>query len=142
MADIFDAYPVSAAWDEMFARPGVPRAPYESVFATLQPLAASDLRYRADQLARVFTDRGVTFAYAGEERPFPLDLVPRIIDAYEWDLLTRAVRQRVRALEAFLADVYGSGRVLADGVVPSRLVVTSAPPPRRSRRPRRRAGPA
>src|SRR6266508_2129755 len=126
MADIFDAYPVSAAWDEMFARPGVPRAPYESVFATLQPLAASDLRYRADQLARVFTDRGVTFAYAGEERPFPLDLVPRIIDAYEWDLLTRAVRQRVQALEAFLADLYGRADVLRDGVVPSRLVVTSA----------------
>jgi uncharacterized circularly permuted ATP-grasp superfamily protein len=126
MADIFDAYPMSGAWDEMFERPGVPRAPYESLFATLQPLAPSDLRYRADQLARVFTDRGVTFAYAGEERPFPLDLVPRIIDAVEWDLLIRAVRQRVRALEAFLADIYGPGRVLADGVVPHKLVVTSA----------------
>jgi uncharacterized circularly permuted ATP-grasp superfamily protein len=126
MADIFDAYPMSAAWDEMFARPGVPRQPYESLFATLQPLAPADLRYRADQLARVFTDRGVTFAYAGEERPFPLDLVPRIIDALEWDLLIRAVRQRVRALEAFLADVYGPGRVLADRLVPHRLVVTSA----------------
>jgi len=126
MADIFDAYPMSTAWDEMFARPGVPRPPYESVFATLQPLAGADLRYRADQLARVFTDRGVTFAYAGEERPFPLDLVPRIIEAAEWDLLTRAVRQRVRALEAFLADIYGRGRLLADGVVPTPVVVTSA----------------
>src|SRR6266545_2005666 len=126
MADIFDAYPMSEAWDEMFERPGQPRAPYQSLFATLQPLAPADLRYRAEALARVFTDRGVTFAYAGEERPFPLDLVPRIIDAVEWDLLIRAVRQRVRALEAFLADVYDSGRVLADGVVPSRLVVTSA----------------
>ena len=61
----------------------MPRSAYESVFATLQPLAGGGLRYRADQLARVFTDRGVTFAYAGEERPFPLDLVPRIVDAYE-----------------------------------------------------------
>src|SRR5262245_1154673 len=126
MADIFDSYPMSAAWDEMFVRPGVPRSPYESVFATLQPLAGSDLRYRADQLARVFTDRGVTFAYAGEERPFPLDLVPRIIDAYEWDLLTRAVRQRVRTLEAFLADLYGSANVLRDRLVPRRVIATSA----------------
>src|SRR6266498_2916375 len=113
MADIFDAYPMSEAWDEMFERPGQPRAP-------------ADLRYRAEALARVFTDRGVTFAYVGEECSFLFDLVFRIIDVVEWDLLIRAVRQRVRALEAFLADVYDSGRVLADGVVPSRLVVTSA----------------
>src|SRR5438034_8760007 len=126
MADIFDSYSMAQAWDEMFAAPGQPRAAYLSLFATLQPLSGIDLRFRADQLARVFTDRGVTFAYAGEERPFPLDLVPRIIDACEWDLLTRAVRQRVRALEAFLADLYGRADVLNDGVVPYRLIATSA----------------
>src|SRR5258707_3825345 len=90
MADIFDSYQMAAAWDEMFERPGVPRPAYQSLFSTLQPLSGADLRFRADQLARVFTDRGVTFAYAGEERPFPLDLIPRIIDAAEWDQITRA----------------------------------------------------
>jgi uncharacterized circularly permuted ATP-grasp superfamily protein len=126
MADVFDQYAMADAWDEMFERPGVPREAYASLFATLQPLSVSDLRTRADQLGRVFTDRGVTFAYAGEERPFPLDLIPRIIDATEWDMVTRAVRQRVQALERFLADVYGAGEVLADGVVPRGLVLTSA----------------
>jgi uncharacterized circularly permuted ATP-grasp superfamily protein len=126
MADVFDAYPMAAAWDEMFSAPGQPRAPYRALFAALQPLSGSDLRMRADQLARVFTDRGVTFAYAGEERPFPLDLIPRIIDAAEWDCVTRAVRQRILALERFLADVYGAGQVLADGVVPRRLITSSA----------------
>ena len=126
MADVFDQYAMAEAWDEMFVRPGEPRAAHRSLFAALQPLSVSDLRARADQLGRVFTDRGVTFAYAGEERPFPLDLIPRIIDAAEWDRLTDAVRQRVQALERFLADVYGAGQVLADGVVPRRLVLTSA----------------
>jgi uncharacterized circularly permuted ATP-grasp superfamily protein len=126
MADIFDSYALADAWDEMFERPGTPRPAYQSLFATLQPLSGADLRFRADQLARVFTDRGVTFAYAGEERPFPLDLIPRVIDAAEWDLVTRAVRQRVTALERFLADVYGRGDVLADRVVPHRLVTTCA----------------
>jgi uncharacterized circularly permuted ATP-grasp superfamily protein len=126
MADVFDQYAMAEAWDEMFAGPGQPRAAYRSLFGALQPLSVSDLRARADQLGRVFTDRGVTFAYAGEERPFPLDLIPRIIDAAEWDLVARAVRQRVQALERFLADVYGAGQVLADGVVPRRLVLTSA----------------
>jgi uncharacterized circularly permuted ATP-grasp superfamily protein len=126
MADVFDQYAMADAWDEMFVGPGEPRVAYQSLFTTLQPWSVADLRFRADQLGRVFTDRGVTFAYAGEERPFPLDLIPRILDAVEWDTITRAVRQRVQALERFLADVYGAGEVLADGVVPRRLVLTSA----------------
>jgi uncharacterized circularly permuted ATP-grasp superfamily protein len=73
----------------------------------------------------VFTDRGVTYDFAGEERPFPLDLIPRVIDALEWDLVSRGVRQRVKALEAFLEDVYGQGKAFDDGVVPWSLVFTS-----------------
>ena len=125
MADIFDSYQLAAAWDEMFEQPGQPRQPYQALFAALQPLDPAELRYRADQLARIFTERGVTFDYAGEERPFPLDLIPRILDAAEWSLIARGVRQRVLALEAFLADVYGPGRVIDDGVVPWQLLATS-----------------
>jgi len=51
--------------------------------------------------------------------------VPRVIAADEWDLVDRGVQQRVRALEAFLADVYGAGEVLRDGIVPREVVVTS-----------------
>ena len=86
----------------------------------------AELRFRADQLARTFTDRGVTFDLGGEERPFPLDLIPRVIDAVEWDLLVRGVRQRVQALEAFLADIYSSRQVVKDGVLPWRTVFSSA----------------
>jgi uncharacterized circularly permuted ATP-grasp superfamily protein len=125
VADIFDGYRLADAWDEMFELPGQPRAPYQSLLAALQPMDASELRFRADQLARLFTDRGVTYDLSGEERPFPLDLIPRVIDAVEWDLIVRGVRQRVQALEAFLADVYGPGQALADGVVPWRAVLTS-----------------
>ena len=124
MADVFDAYTLSAAWDEMFEAPGVPRRAYEPVFATLEHLDPAELRFRVDQVARAFTDRGVTFALGGEERPFPLDLVPRVIAAAEWDVIDRGVRQRVRALEAFLADVYGAGTVFAEGIVPRSVVLT------------------
>jgi uncharacterized circularly permuted ATP-grasp superfamily protein len=126
MADVFDRYAMANAWDEMFVRPGQPRSAYQSLFSTLEPMSLADLRSHADHLARVFTDRGVTFAYEGEERPFPLDLIPRILNAVEWDIITRAVRQRVLALEKFLADIYGRGEVLADGVLPRRLVLSSA----------------
>jgi uncharacterized circularly permuted ATP-grasp superfamily protein len=69
--------------------------------------------------------RGITFALKGVERPFPLDIVPRSITAAEWRSVQAGVAQRIRALEAFLADVYGEGHVLSDGVVPRRVVVTS-----------------
>jgi uncharacterized circularly permuted ATP-grasp superfamily protein len=125
VADIFDSYQLAAAWDEMFEAPGRSRSAYQALLAALQPLDPAELRYRADQLASLFTDRGVTFDYAGEERPFPLDMIPRVIDAAEWDLISRGVRQRVQALEAFLADIYGPAQVVADGVLPWRLVFTS-----------------
>ena len=125
VADIFDGYRLAEAWDEMFAAPGEPRPAYDALVSVLQPMDPAELRYRAEQLARVFTDRGVTYDYAGEERAMPTDLIPRVIDAAEWDLVSRGVRQRVKVLEAFLEDVYGAGRAFDDGVVPWSLVFTS-----------------
>ncbi len=130
-AGAFDSYngeaAAAGAWDEMFEGPGKPREAYEGVFAALQPLKRSEMRFQAEHLARVFTERGVTFSLGGEERPFPLDLIPRIVDAHEWEVLRKGVAQRVRALEAFLADVYdGEGSIFDDGVVPRRLVTTSS----------------
>ncbi len=52
--------------------------------------------------------------------------MPRVVDADEWDLVERGVAQRVRALEAFLADMAGEQAVLGDGIVPRRVVVSSS----------------
>jgi uncharacterized circularly permuted ATP-grasp superfamily protein len=126
MADLFEDYRLGPGWDEMFGEPSMPRSTYEALHATLQPLSSAELGIRAEVLARAFLDQGITFALKGVERPFPLDIVPRIIAAEEWRTVEVGVAQRIRALEAFLDDVYGAGQVLADGVVPRRIVVTSA----------------
>ena len=125
VADLFADYPFGRAWDEMFASAGVTRPSYDAVIAAVQSLDAEDLKARADGLARAFLDRGVTFDVGGVERPFPLDVIPRIIEAAEWEVVSRGVAQRVKALEAFLADVYGSRQVVTDGVVPERVLITS-----------------
>ena len=83
MADLFEGYRSGPWWDEMFATTGLPRPPYDGLYSTLQPLSSADLRTRADALHRAFLDQGVTFALKGVERPFPLDIVPRIIAADE-----------------------------------------------------------
>jgi uncharacterized circularly permuted ATP-grasp superfamily protein len=60
------------------------------------------------------------------QRAMRIDPTSRIIDAAEWDLVSKGVRQRVQVIEAFLADVYGPGRAFDDGVIPWRLIFTSA----------------
>ncbi|WP_454051547.1 circularly permuted type 2 ATP-grasp protein [Cellulomonas sp. Marseille-Q8402] len=125
MADLFDAYPPGAAWDEMLDPGTGPRPTYQHVHAALAQQTTSDLRARAEALARSYLAQGVTFDFAGEERPFPLDVVPRVIAGHEWDHVAPGVAQRVRALEAFLADVYGPQKAVADGVVPRGLIVSS-----------------
>ncbi|GAA3313785.1 hypothetical protein GCM10017710_18840 [Arthrobacter ramosus] len=124
--DYSEAAARSGAYDEMFAPGTVARKSYGQVDGALRELSLADVSARAESMARTFLDRGVTFDYAGEERPFPLDIVPRVIPADEWDVLERGVKQRVRALEAFLDDVYGRMAVVTDGVVPRALVTTSA----------------
>lgn len=114
------------AYDEMFDPAGRARAPYRGIFNALAAIDASDLAARAEALDRAFVDQGITFSLSGQERPFPLDLVPRVIAATEWAKLERGIKQRVRALEAFLADVYGEQTILRDGVIPRRLVTSCA----------------
>jgi uncharacterized circularly permuted ATP-grasp superfamily protein len=128
VGDLFDDYSASntrRTFDEMFDRYGRVRDTYRPIHDALAPQSTSDLAVRADGLSQAFRDRGVTFALSGEERPFPLDLVPRVISSEEWRRIEVGIRQRVRALEAFLADVYGPGRVFEDGVVPRQLVHSS-----------------
>ncbi|KUG52966.1 UDP-N-acetylmuramate dehydrogenase [Kocuria rosea subsp. polaris] len=130
MSDLFENYAtdmaVAAAYDEMFTADQRIRSGYDQVGGVLDDLSLSDVNTRADSMARSFLDRGVTFDFAGEERPFPLDIVPRVITAGEWDVIERGVKQRVRALECFLDDVYGEQRVVADGIVPKALITSSA----------------
>ncbi len=128
MTDLFEGYDSDStrrAHDEMFDRYGRPRETYRVIHDTLRPQTSDDLLARTEALSRAYRDRGVTFALSGEERPFPLDLVPRVIGAGDWARLESGIVQRVRALEMFLADIYGEGQVLDDGVVPRSLVHSS-----------------
>ena len=125
---IFDGYKnvgrYSQAFDEMFDGDGNVRGPYKGIFAELAPSDASELAARADALGRAFIDQGITFSLSGQERPFPLDLVPRVISAAEWTRLERGITQRVKALEHYLDDIYGEQEILRDGVIPRRLVTS------------------
>ncbi|HVU71669.1 MAG TPA: circularly permuted type 2 ATP-grasp protein [Mycobacteriales bacterium] len=134
----YDGYPLgvvtqagSPAYDECFDSEGRVRPVYRRLVNHLASLSPDELATKADGLERSMRAQGITFTvHAGGEdsgdveRTFPLDLVPRLVDAVEWERLAEGLTQRVTALNAFVADVYGAREVLADGIVPTELVVT------------------
>ncbi len=124
--ELLDGYGPVKGFDEMYAGNGSDVRPtYESVRSAFSKMGPDEVRLRADSLASSYLEQGITFGVAGEERPFPLDIVPRLIEAADWDHVERGVCQRVLALEAFLADIYGPQELFADGVVPRSTVMTS-----------------
>ncbi|MBG6056767.1 putative circularly permuted ATP-grasp superfamily protein [Cryobacterium sp. MP_M5] len=141
MVDLFTGYGATAAlrakrgapsaWDEMFPdlsslTPLEARAAYKDVFTALARMTQEELRGRTDALASSYLAQGVTFDFAGEERPFPLDAVPRVIEQQEWVTVEAGIKQRVLALEAFLADIYGQQAAVHDGVIPAALISSSS----------------
>jgi uncharacterized circularly permuted ATP-grasp superfamily protein len=115
----------SSAFDEMVDAEGTPHPHTKVLYGALQSLSVADLDERGTVRAQSFLEEGVTFSSSGREWVFPLDLIPRLVSEDEWERVEAGVVQRVRALEAFLADVYGDRQVLADRVVPHSAVVTS-----------------
>lgn len=119
------------AYDEMFGVPTAPgdaapsREAYRELYQALAKMTQEELRGRTDSLASSYLAQGVTFDFAGEERPFPLDAVPRVIAYDEWSRIEAGVKQRVRALEAFLDDAYGNQHCVRDGILPARLISSS-----------------
>src|SRR3974377_402710 len=96
MGDILDGYalasagrrgPLAAAYDEVVDAGGVLRPHYEEGAGALSAMSAGDVSARAERLAHAFRHQGVTFDLDGEERPFPLDVVPRLLTAREWDVV-------------------------------------------------------
>ncbi|MFZ8477619.1 circularly permuted type 2 ATP-grasp protein, partial [Staphylococcus aureus] len=82
---------------------------------------------RQAEAEQFFRRIGITFNVygdqAGTERLIPFDIIPRVLTAKEWQHLERGLEQRVKALNAFIKDVYGNREIVAAGVVPEELVL-------------------
>ncbi len=118
-----------ATFDEMFAGPGLARpayAQYLEWFLREEPARLADKAARAEELFRRI---GITFNVyddsAATERLIPFDIVPRLLARDTWAKLSRGIEQRVRAVNSFVADVYGEQEILRAGVVPTDLVLNN-----------------
>lgn len=125
MFELFENLGLGDNFDETFDHEGRARDAYQSILHFVNSTPREELLRRARLKDQVFRDEGITFSLSGTERPFPLDLLPRIISAEEWLHLEAGIVQRVRALDAFLDDVYGGGEILKDDIVPAKRVLSS-----------------
>ena len=123
----FDGYDLDPAiHDELFQSDGVPHPHGRELYETL--LEASDDYVNAigEWVTRSFTHEGITFTVYGDEmadeRIIPIDCLPRVMAVSEWRSLEQGLEQRLAALNAFLRDIYGSARIVADGVIPPEMV--------------------
>ena len=116
-----DEYPLEAGhFDEAFATAAAPRRPYAELIGALARLDLVVLRERVQSTA---ASLGLSF---GEGEAIAVDPVPRLLEAAEWEALEAGLLQRLRALNDFLLDAYGAQRIFEAGVVPRRLLETSA----------------
>lgn len=119
---------VMSAFDEMMQDGAVSpvRAPYDGYQRWLAEQSPERLAEKVADAEEVFRRTGITFAVYGDpdasERLIPFDIVPRIISAAEWRRLSAGIEQRVRALNAFLDDIYHRQEIIQAGIVPQRLI--------------------
>ena len=127
MPDLLDRYPLTTGtYHELLDDSGAVRAHWQRLFDQLQRSTPAQLAQRQALLARQIQENGVTYnVYAdpkGADRPWELDLLPHVIDAQEWKLLSAGIAQRARLLNAVLADLYGPQRLISEGLLPAELV--------------------
>ena len=113
--------------DELRDEAGALRPLWREFFAHLGAGGFADLPRRRDTIERQVRDDGISYnVYSDEgrgERPWPLDLMPFLLDGDEWARIEAGVAQRARLLAAIMADCYGSQRLLAENLLPPALVL-------------------
>src|SRR6202050_3071504 len=117
---------MAVAFDEMNGPEGDLRPAYQELSLWLKETPPDALEYRRQEAELLFRRIGITFAVYGDaeaqERLIPFDVIPRIMSAKEWAILEKGLKQRVRALNMFLRDIYHGRDILRANIVPDDLI--------------------
>jgi uncharacterized circularly permuted ATP-grasp superfamily protein len=125
----FNHYDPGDFFDEAFSQAGQPRSAAEALVKTIESLPEGELLTRQQAAERALLQMGITFNVYGEqagvEKIFPFDIVPRIVSACEWTRIERGLKQRIRALNLFIDDIYHDQKIIKDGVVPQEIIFSA-----------------
>jgi uncharacterized circularly permuted ATP-grasp superfamily protein len=123
-------YDCNGFYDELVATPGQPREVVRALLADLAALGAEELAERQKAADVSIKEMGISFTVYSEEggtidRSWPFDVVPRVIPQREWQQVEAGLKQRVRALNLFIDDLYHEQKIIADGVFPREVLAKS-----------------
>ena len=126
-SDLFSTYEkLPSTWDEMYSDNEEFRSQYSGFIEYLKKTSPEKLTKKEDLSKQLFMSQGVTFTVyndnEGIEKIFPFDIVPRIITAQEWDKIERGIKQRLKALNLFIKDIYNEQFIIKDGLIPAELI--------------------
>lgn len=129
MTSNFSNYQTGDFYDELIDHHRRPHEGLDKIFDFFNGLSIEELKIRQKNLESSMVNMGITFNVYSEEggieRIIPIDIIPRIIRAKEWEKLEKALKQRIFALNEFLKDIYSEQKILKEGVIPSHVVFSS-----------------
>ncbi|WP_437187289.1 circularly permuted type 2 ATP-grasp protein [Planctomicrobium sp. SH668] len=118
----FHSYQTDQFYDELFESNGKPRPGSRLLIDKINSLEDGDLKSRQEAIERALLRMGITFAVYGDnegtEKIFPFDIVPRIVEAFEWAHIEAGLKQRIKALNIFINDIYHDQDIINEGLIP------------------------
>lgn len=123
---IFHDYEAQDFYDEFFEAQGAPRKCARPLIEGLNGFSKSDLLNFQQAAEKSFLNSGITFTVndgkGEQDRIFPFDIIPRLVEKNEWSKIERGLKQRILALNEFLKDIYGQQRILKNKVIPPDII--------------------
>lgn len=123
---ILESYnPQEDIWDELMGDDGV-RPIYEQFVRSIEGISHEEMEGKDDLAKKLFMTQGITFTVysdrEGVEKIFPFDIIPRVISSEEWSVIETGIKQRLKALNIFLKDIYHQQFIIKDGIIPLKLI--------------------
>ena len=129
MTDIWNTYACEDFYDEVMSSPGNARKPAKKLVSYFKTLSEETVELHRKAAESTIKEMGVSFTVYSEQgnidRSWPFDIVPRTINKTQWDVTAAGLKQRLKALNMFIDDIYNDQQIIKDGVVPSYVLEQS-----------------
>lgn len=125
----FNSYDTENFYDELIQSPGIPRPGAKILIERIASLQDGNILGRQKAAEAAMYNMGITFTVYGSdegtEKIFPFDIIPRIVEARDWEYIERGLKQRIHALNLFLNDIYHEQKILKDNAIPKEIILSA-----------------